>query len=58
MDISNTPLIALTKKIQTMVFIEYPHEYIVFLLGFVRAMQYPSKILEICYGAQRIFNMF
>jgi len=30
---SNTPPIAWTKIIQSMVFIEYPHEGIVFLLG-------------------------
>jgi hypothetical protein len=37
-----------------MVFTKYPHEGNVFLLGFVKVMQYPSMILEICYGAQRI----
>jgi hypothetical protein len=40
----NTPPITWTKIIQSMVFTEYPHEGIVFILSFVRAMQYPSKI--------------
>jgi hypothetical protein len=31
---------------------------IVFLLGFARAMQYPSKFQKICYGAQRIYGYF
>jgi hypothetical protein len=57
MDISNTPPIASTKKIQTMVFIEYLHEDIAFFLGFVKAMQYPFRTLKICYGVHRIFNM-
>jgi hypothetical protein len=35
-------------------FTKYPHESIAFLLGFVKAMQYPYKTFEICYGAQRI----
>jgi hypothetical protein len=45
------------KIIQIMVFIEYPHEGIAFLLGFVKAMQYPSRTFEICYGTQRIYNI-
>jgi hypothetical protein len=41
----NTPPITLTKIIQSMVFIKYPHEGNVFLLGFVKAMQYPFMTL-------------
>jgi hypothetical protein len=52
MGISNVVLIAWTKIIQSIVFIEYLHKGIAFLLSFVRAMQYPTKILKICYGAQ------
>jgi hypothetical protein len=51
LDISNTPPIAWTKIIQTKMFIEYPHEDIAFLLGFVKATQYLSRTFEICYGA-------
>jgi hypothetical protein len=58
MGISNTPSIAWTKIIQSIMFIKYLHEGITFLLGFVRAMQYPSKTFEIWYGAQRIYNIF
>jgi hypothetical protein len=57
MGIRNTPLIAWTKIIQSMMFIEYPHEGLSFLLGFVKVMQYPSRTFKICYGAQRISNM-
>ncbi len=28
-----------------------------FLLGFARAMQYPSKFQKICYGAQRFYGI-
>jgi len=55
--ISNMLSIALTKIIQSIMFIEYLHEGISSLLGFVRVMQYLSKILEMCYRAQRIFNI-
>ncbi len=34
------------------IFTNYSHKGITFLLGFVRAMQYPSMILQICYGAK------
>jgi GMP synthase-like glutamine amidotransferase len=57
MGINNTPPVTWTKIIQSMVFIEYLHEHIVLLLSFVEVMQYPSKVLLICYGAQRIFNI-
>jgi len=52
MGISNTPLIACTKIIQSIVFIKYLYEGITFLLSFVKAIQYPTKTLKICYGAQ------
>ncbi len=39
---NNTPLIVWTKIIESMVFIDYPNEGIVFLLGFGIDMQYPS----------------
>ncbi len=41
--ISNTPPIAWTKIIQSIVFINHLHQSIAFLLGFVWVMQYPSK---------------
>ncbi len=31
---------------------------IAFLLGFARALQYPSKFQKICYGAQRFYGIF
>jgi len=58
MGISNTPPITWIKIIQSIVFVEYLHEGIAFLLGFVRVMQYPSKTFEICYGAQRTYNYY
>ncbi len=30
---------------------------IAFLLGFLRAIQYPSKFQKICYGTQRIYGI-
>jgi hypothetical protein len=43
---NNTPLIAQTKIVEPMVFIDYPNEGIAFLLSFVMAMQYPSNSLD------------
>jgi len=40
---SNTPPIAQTKIIKPMVFVNYPKQGIVFLLGFGMVMQYPSR---------------
>jgi len=40
---TNTPPIAYTKIIQSIVFTNYPREGIAFLLGFVWVMQYPFK---------------
>jgi hypothetical protein len=57
MGIGNTPPKTWTKIIQTMVFTKYPREGNVFLLGFVKAMQYLSMTFEICHGAQRISNI-
>jgi hypothetical protein len=37
------PSNSLDQKFQSMVFTNYPHEGITFLLGFVWAMQYPSR---------------
>jgi len=42
-DMTNTPPIAGTKRIEPVVFVEYPNEGITFLLGFGMAMQYPYK---------------
>jgi hypothetical protein len=42
---SNTPPIAWTKIIQSMMFTKYPLEGITFLLSFVKAMHYLSKTL-------------
>jgi len=49
---SNTPLIAQTKIIEPMVFVDYPKEGIAFLLGYGMATQYPSKFQKICEGTQ------
>jgi len=57
MDTINTPPIAYSKIIQSILSIKYLHEGIAFLLGFVRAVQYLFKSLKICYGAQRIYNL-
>jgi hypothetical protein len=35
----------------------YPNEDIGFLVGFGRAMQYPSTFQKICYGTQYIFGI-
>ncbi len=40
---SNTPPIAWTKIIQSIMFTNYLHEGISFFLGFVQAMPYPSR---------------
>jgi hypothetical protein len=45
MGISNTPLIAWTKIIQSMVFTKYLNEGISFFLGFVKVIQYLSRTL-------------
>jgi hypothetical protein len=57
MGMSNTPVIAWTKIIQPMVFIEYRNESITLLLSFVRVTQYFSKFQKIWYGAQIILGM-
>ncbi len=51
---SNTPPITLTKIIQSIMFTNYPHEGIAFLLGFGMVMEYPSNFFLICYGAKGI----
>jgi hypothetical protein len=33
-------------------------QILLFLPGFPRVMQYPSKFQKICYGAQRIYGIF
>jgi hypothetical protein len=43
MGMNNTPLIAPTKIIEPMMFVDYPKQNNVFLLGFGMAMQYLSK---------------
>jgi hypothetical protein len=45
MGISNTPPIARTKIIQSIMFIESRDEGIAFLLSFVKVMYYPSRTL-------------
>jgi hypothetical protein len=30
---------------------------ITFLLGFAKAMQYPSKFQKICYGVRRVYGI-
>jgi hypothetical protein len=42
MGMTNTPLIAPTKIIEPMMFVDYHKQDNVFLLGFGMAMQYPS----------------
>jgi hypothetical protein len=34
-----------------MLFTKYPKEGIAFIIGFGKAMHYPSKFEKICYGA-------
>jgi hypothetical protein len=42
---SNTPLIAQTKIIEPMVFVDYPKQVIAFFLGFGMVMQYFYKYI-------------
>jgi len=49
---SNTPLIAHTKIIEPMVFVDYLKKGIAFHLGYGMATQYPSKFQKICEGTQ------
>jgi hypothetical protein len=55
MGTNNTPLITWTKIIQPMVFIVFPNEGVLFIVGFVMAMHYPLKFQKICYGAQLMY---
>jgi hypothetical protein len=46
MGMSNTPLIAQTKIIESMVFVDYPKEGIIFLIGF--GMAHSSSLFDAC----------
>jgi len=54
---SNTPPITLTKIIQSIMFTNYPHEGIAFLLGFGMVMEYPSNFFFNMLWSQRNYNI-